>query len=229
MSQIPYFKRQSKKIIKDYKNKKPSFNDMLAEYHCSENSFCLMKAQHIVACMAGFGKWGDLLKASAPELELAKLLFDNRDKIPVQHWKKYISDIEHSFGINFDDEARLSAFKQDYEVAFGENKNKKSQLASKPKEDIQILSLPLSEQDRAEFIESAIRVFETVLWRIIPRNPGITLKLWSAEDYVDNLLATEMLPISKNYALSLIDAFMVHHVLGLAKQADKMVEQSHPR
>ncbi|CCB87126.1 hypothetical protein [Parachlamydia acanthamoebae] len=226
MSQIAYFKRQAKNLFRDYKTKTPSFNDILTDYHYSENGFSLMKAQHIIACMAGFGKWGDLLKASTPELELAKLLFDNKDKIPVQHWKKYISEIEHDYGINFDAEARLSAYKHDYKVTFGIEKNKKSQLVSKPKEDIQIISLPLSEQDRAEFIESANRVFEAVLWRMIPSNPGITLKLWNAEDYVDNMLTNEMIPISKNYALSLIDAFMVHHVLGLAKQADKMTEQS---
>ncbi len=140
--------------------------------------------------------------------------------------KKYISEIEYDYGINFDAEARLSAYKHDYEVTFAINKNKKSQLVSKPKEDIQIISLPLSKQDRAEFIESANRFFEALLWRMIPSNPGITLKLWSAEDYVDTMLTNKMIPISKNYALSLIDAFMVHHVLGLAKQADKMTEQS---
>lgn len=224
MSQVPYFKRQSKKNLKDYKTKKSSLNDILPEYHCSENSFCLMKAQHTVACLAGFGKWEDLLKTSAPELELAKLLFDNRDKIPVQNWKKYIFDIEHSFGINFDAEARLSAFKHDYEVAFEKNKNKKSQLASKPKEDIQIISLPLSELDRVEFIEKANRVFEAILWRIIPRNPGKILKLWNAENYIDNMLAKEMFPISRNYALSLIDISLVHHVLGLVLQTDQMTE-----
>jgi hypothetical protein len=64
------------------------------------------------------------------------------------------------------------------------------------------------------------------MWRMVPRNPGLTLKLWDAEDFVDNLLTKDMLPISREYALSLIDSFLVHHVLGLAAQADKMAKQS---
>jgi hypothetical protein len=41
----------------------------------------------------------------------------------------------------------------------------------------------------------------TVMWRMVPRNPGLTLKLWDAEDFVDNLLTKDMLPISREYAL----------------------------
>ena len=61
---------------------------------------------------------------------------------------------------------------------------------------------------------------------MLPRNPEQTRKLWNAEDYVDNMLTKDMLPISRDYALSLIDAFLVHHVLGLATQADEMAKQS---
>jgi len=53
-----------------------------------------MKAQHIIALMSGFDKWADLVKASEAELDLAKLLFDNQDKISIEHWRKYISAIE---------------------------------------------------------------------------------------------------------------------------------------
>lgn len=61
---------------------------------------------------------------------------------------------------------------------------------------------------------------------MMPCNPELTRKLWNAEDYVDHFLTEDMLPINRDYAMSLIDAFMVHHVLGLATQADKMAEQS---
>ena len=37
-------------------------------------------------------------------------------------------------------------------------------------------------------------------------------KLWNIDDYVNSLITEDMLPISEDYALSLIDAFLVHHV-----------------
>jgi hypothetical protein len=85
----------------------------------------------------------------------------------------------------------------------------------------QITVLPLGKADRAEFVETANRAFEAVLDRIEPENPEATRRLWSAEHYVDNLLLKDdMLPIDRAYALSLIDAFLVHHVIDLAVQAD---------
>lgn len=89
------------------------------------------------------------------------------------------------------------------------------------KDDL-ITALPLDERDRAEFIEAANDVFETVLERVEPRHPDATRRLWNAEHYVDRVLLTkDMLPISREYALSLIDAFLVHHVIDLAVQADE--------
>lgn len=84
----------------------------------------------------------------------------------------------------------------------------------------QITSLPLSKEDRAEFIETANRVFESVIERMRPRSPDEARKLWDAGDYVDNLLQPDMLPIDREYALSLIDAFLVGHVVSLAGEAD---------
>ena len=87
-----------------------------------------------------------------------------------------------------------------------------------------ITSLPLLPAERAAFLEAANRVFETVFERIEPNNPRDTRALWSAADYVDNhLLGEGMLPIDYRYALSLIDAFLVHHVVDLAVRADKQV------
>jgi hypothetical protein len=86
----------------------------------------------------------------------------------------------------------------------------------------QITALPLAEPDRAEFVEIANEVFEAVLERIEAENPEATRKLWNADHYVDKVLLTDdMLPISRAYALSLIDAFLVHHVIDLAVQADE--------
>ena len=86
----------------------------------------------------------------------------------------------------------------------------------------QITALLLDQSDRAEFVEAANKVFEAVLDRIEPQNPEATRRLWSAEHYVDKLLLTDdMLPIDRAYALSLIEAFLVHHVVDLVVQADE--------
>jgi hypothetical protein len=85
----------------------------------------------------------------------------------------------------------------------------------------QITSLPLGEADRAEFVEVANRVFDEILDRIEPNHPSETRKRWNAKSYIDGLLSDDMLPISRDYALSLIDAFLVQHVIGLAVEADR--------
>lgn len=85
----------------------------------------------------------------------------------------------------------------------------------------QITSLPLGKADRAEFVKVANEVFERVLHRIGAQNPEATRRLWDAEYYVDELLLEDnMLPIDRDYALSLIEAFLVHHVIDLALHAD---------
>lgn len=86
----------------------------------------------------------------------------------------------------------------------------------------QITSLPIAEADRTEFIQTANEVFEVVLERIEAQHPETTRQLWSAEHYVDELLLRDdMLPIDRDYALSLIEAFLVHHVVNLAVEADE--------
>ncbi len=130
MTQIAYFKRQAKNLFKDYKTKTPYIDNVdgnsyykydpkyfdidgiLIDYDYDEDDFSLMKAQHIIALMIGFDKWADLLKASEAELELAKLLFDNQDKIGIEDWKMYIAAAEPDNKITFDPETRIVIFKQ---------------------------------------------------------------------------------------------------------------------
>lgn len=70
-----------------------------------------MNAQHIIACMLGFDNWTDLLKASEEELELARLLFDNQDKIHTEDWRMYIAGAERYNKTTFDPASRLEIFK----------------------------------------------------------------------------------------------------------------------
>lgn len=96
-----------------------------------------------------------------------------------------------------------------------------------PQTGYQITSLPVDDAYRKEAIELANSTFEMVMRRMEPDNPKETRGLWDAEDYVDNHhLREDMLPIDSEYALSLIEAFLVHHVIDLAVRADHMVVES---
>jgi hypothetical protein len=130
MAHIEYFKLQAKNLFKDYKTQTTYIDDVdgnsyykydpkyfdidgiFLDYDRDEENFSLMKAQHLIALMIGFGKWADLLNASDAELELAKLLFDNQDKINIEDWEMYIADAERDNKITFDPESRLEIFKQ---------------------------------------------------------------------------------------------------------------------
>lgn len=129
MTHIAYFKRQAKHLFRDYKTKELSINNLYGStyykyapkyfdienllYDCefNEGDFSLMKAQHVIARILGFYKWTELLKASEAELELAKLLFDNQDKIHIENWRMYIVDVERDNNSTFDPESRIEIFK----------------------------------------------------------------------------------------------------------------------
>lgn len=217
----------------------PKFFDVDAlalDFDIDEDNFTLMNAQHYIARLAGFRKWTDMLKASPSALELSKLLFDNIHKVSVIEWDIYISSEEHDKGFAFDDKFKLDIFKAvfdevdghlsdgvDYrlqfetEIPMNEDQNvkpKKKEMDIKP--NVKITALPLVGEDRIEFINTANEVFEEVLERLEPENPGVVRKLWNAEKYIDEeLLRPDLLPIDRDYALSLIDAFLVHHLMYL--------------
>ncbi|PIB24549.1 hypothetical protein BFP76_04965 [Amylibacter kogurei] len=91
-----------------------------------------------------------------------------------------------------------------------------------PRTGYQITSLPIDDTYRKEAIELANSIFEMVMHRIEPKNPIETRKLWDAAEYVDeHHLDSSMLPIDSEYALSLIEAFLVHYVIDLAIKAER--------
>lgn len=257
MKPIDFFKLQAKNLHKDYKTQtsyvdaemngnrykySPKYFDidgLFLDFDSDEENFSLMKAQHLIAKLAGFDKWTDLSKASSEELELAKLLFDNMHKISAEEWEFYISDQELENNATFDAETKLEIFTKvfaevdghesshgDYRLIRNHQNSEHGMKIYKPrgvKPGVQITSLPLNDKDRREFIEAAKRVFETVILRMEPRHPELTRSLWNPELYIDEILLSEdMLPINRDYALSLIDAVLVHHVLDLADKADEM-------
>ncbi len=127
MTRLEYFKLQAKNLFNDYKTKKlsseglyeysPKYFDMgeiVCAYDIDEDNFKLMKAQHILARMVGFRKWTDLVKASDAELELAKLLFDNKEKVCLDEWEMCIADLERKTGDSLDPESKLELFKHTF-------------------------------------------------------------------------------------------------------------------
>lgn len=129
MTPIAYFKLQAKNLFRDYKTRTSAIDVVDGQSHCAygpkyfdidaifvdfdwdEDDFCLMKAQHTIAILAGFRKWADLAKASGVELELAKLLFDHQDKMNADEWAMYVAHAEHDNKTTFDAEARLEIYK----------------------------------------------------------------------------------------------------------------------
>lgn len=127
MTHTEFFKLQAKTLFRDYQTKKKSPDAAIGDYEYNpkyfdiggvilyfdldEDDFSLMKAQHIIANMVGFSKWAELAKASEPELELAKLLFDNQDSVSPDDWQMYIFGTERDNNTTFDPETRLEIFK----------------------------------------------------------------------------------------------------------------------
>ena len=130
MSRVDYFKAQAKKLFKDYKTRtsyadevdgrtyysySPTYFDIdriFLEFDWVEENFTLMKAQHLFACMVGFEKWADLIRASDAELELARLLWENQHKIFLEDWQDYVAGVEADNGLSLDPESRLGIFVQ---------------------------------------------------------------------------------------------------------------------
>ena len=125
MNKISYFKLQAKNFLRDFKTQKkdqegiyfysPKFfkdiNDIIVSFDIDEDNFTLMNAQYIIANLAGFDKWSDLLEASPEALELGELLFNNRnnsgDVDLTEDWNMYLA--MNGFQ-DFDDASKLEIF-----------------------------------------------------------------------------------------------------------------------
>lgn len=130
MEHIDYFKLQAKNLLKDFKTRffnqeekvwqyNPKFFDIeniFFDYEIPDDkpdfNFTLMNAQHLIAKMAGFSKWNDLVNANPVELELSHLLYDNAHKVSVEEWNEYIMQAEYMNNVRFNAEEKLEIFKQ---------------------------------------------------------------------------------------------------------------------
>lgn len=226
----------------DYFRYDPKFFDvdaLFTDFSINENKFTLMNAQHIISKLAGFEKWADVLEASPSALELSKLLFDNMRKIRPEDWYFYYRGIENENDIILEDEDKLEIFRKvfadvdghqtdgyDYRLPKIEKFHDEEPKIKKEKKKTskQITVLPLTGALRTKFIKMANSVFESDLERLEVGNPEEIRKLWNAEKYIDEiLLKPDMLPIGQDYALSLVGAFLVHHVIALLNNEDNMM------
>lgn len=122
MDYIKYFKSQAKKFYKDFQTQytkendyiysyKPKFwpdiDDIIVSFDINEDDFSLMKAQHIVAYLAGFENWNELIHANHYRLEIGYYLVELRDNNALDRWQSFEPDL---FGI--DDFGKLDIFKQ---------------------------------------------------------------------------------------------------------------------
>jgi len=235
-TQIPSFDPELRRNVYEYDPRFFKIDLLIDDFNIDEEKFTLMNAQHIVAKLCGLEKWADLTNASPAKIELSILLYTNMDKLEKRDWEQYISEIETTNNVKLDDEFKLQIFKEgfldwqeyisydDYRLSRDDENEiewvEKDIVSGIPLE--QISSLPLNQEERDNFIEAANHSFERVFKHIEPENPALTLTLWDAEKFIYEVVLTpDRLPIDRNYALSLIDAAIVHHVIELATDADK--------
>ena len=122
MDYIKYFKSQAKKFYKDFKTQytkendniysyKPKFwpdiDDIIVSFDIGEDDFSLMKAQHIVAYLADFDNWNELIHANNYQLEIGYYLLEHRNNNALDTWQWYESQLD-----GIDDFGKLDIFKQ---------------------------------------------------------------------------------------------------------------------
>lgn len=126
MDGVSYFKSEAKKLLRDFKTQKmdsdgiyayspkffPDIYDIIVSFGIDEDHFTLMQAQHIIAYLAGFEKWSDLIHASDAALELGELLlqYRNHDYGPLHEmWRMYLYSSQLD---DVTDESKLEIFKK---------------------------------------------------------------------------------------------------------------------
>ncbi|MFP9116088.1 hypothetical protein ACLI1A_19275 [Flavobacterium sp. RHBU_3] len=234
-TQTSSFNQELRRNVYNYDPKFFKFDLLVNDFNINEEKFTLMNAQHIIAKLCGLEKWTDFTNASPAKIELSILLYTNMDKLELRDWDEYVLRIETENEVELDDEFKLQIFEEGFlewqqDVFYDDyrlSKDEDTEIEWEPRNSVsgtfaeKISSLPLEKEDWQEFIETANLVFENVLDRIEPEKPVLVRELWDAEKYVYEVLKPEMLPIDRDYALSLIEAFLVHHVIGLATEAEK--------
>lgn len=237
-TQTSSFDSKLRRNVYEYDPKYFKIDLLIADFNINEEKFTLMNAQHIIAKLCGLDKWTDFSQASPAKIELSVKLYNNMDRIEIRDWDDYVSGVENENEVALDDEFKLQIFTEvflegEQDVFYDDYrllKDEEIEIEWKPNNLVsvstkKITSLPLDKEHREKFIETANQSFERVFKRLEPENPELTHLLWDAEKFIDKVILTpDKLPIDLNYALSLVESFMVGHVIQLAVEADEQAE-----
>lgn len=237
-TQTSSFDPKLRRNVYEYDPKYFKIDLLIADFNITEEKFTLMNAQHIIAKLCGLDKWIDFSQASPAKIELSVKLYNNMDRIEIRDWDDYVSRVENENEVALDDEFKLQIFtevflKGEQDVFYDDYrllKDEEIEIEWKPNNLVsvstkKISSLPLDKEYREKFIETANQSFERVFKRLEPENPELTHLLWDAEKFIDKVILTpDKLPVDLNYALSLVESFMVGHVIQLAVEADEQAE-----
>lgn len=233
------FDPKLRRNVYEYDPKFFKIDMLIDDFNINEEKFQLGNAQHVIAKLCGLEKWQDLSNASPAKIELSVLLFTNMDTLEIRDWNQYVLDIETSNNIELDDEFKVQIFKEGFlewqqNVYYDDyrlSKDEDTEIEWEPNDfesgisTEKITSLPLNVELKEEFVAAANWSFERVFNRIEPENPELTRSLWDAEKFIDEaILNLDNLPIDRDYALSLVDAFMVGHLIQLAVEADNQAK-----
>ena len=143
MKHINYFKSEAKKLLKDLKTR--TFEQIEGEefgvYNYPNTKFfdvnaitsvydfdesrepTLMSAQHMIAVMAGFKSWDDLIKAPPKTREMLALIFENQNIFSLEDWIMYAESTIEQFYPNrqdFDIDLQMAIYKAMVEEANGQ-------------------------------------------------------------------------------------------------------------
>lgn len=113
MKNLDFFKKQAKYLVEDWKTRtaNPGLDDEFEGepyvfkskhfdmYNVSNffeigDDFSLQKAQHIIAQMAGFKKWDELIASNEDELSIARIRFMHLDPSDAAEWELYCKNIK---------------------------------------------------------------------------------------------------------------------------------------
>ena len=128
MLPIEYFKRQAKNLLQDQRtrvwNEQEGYYDYFPRFFDVDAIFLsfglfddekptLQRAQHLIACIAGFDKWSDLINCDPEELAFRKLVFENQNYFGWDEWIYQYKDLLYDLKVEaLDIELQIEVYKQ---------------------------------------------------------------------------------------------------------------------
>lgn len=128
MLSIEYFKRQAKNLLQDQRTRVwneqeggydyfPRFYDVgkifLSFGLRDDEKTTLQRAQHLIANIAGFDKWSDLINCDPEELAFRKLVFENQNYLWWKEWTNRYESLLRDLKVDaLDIKSQVELYKQ---------------------------------------------------------------------------------------------------------------------